>query len=85
MTKLGGGALFRWVDSTVNRQITIYELSHEGASLGFFPTKKECRDAAIARFEQTGQPLQWRDHTIADNSAGVCLLVNAALAMDKYQ
>ena len=69
----------------MDRKITIYELSHEGASLGFFPTKKECREAAVARFERTGEPLQWRDHTIADNSAGVAELANAALAMEKYQ
>jgi hypothetical protein len=73
------------IPSNTGRIITVYELSHEGASLGFFPTKKSCRDAAVARFERTGQPLQWRDHTIADNSAGVCELANAALSMEKYQ
>ncbi len=69
----------------MNRRITIYELSFEGASLGFFPTKKMCRDAAVARFERTGEPLSWRDHTVSDNSAGVAHLANVALAMEKYQ
>ena len=67
------------------RQITLYELASDGVTLGFFPTKKTCREAAVELFEKTGHPLTWRDHTIADNSAGVCVLVNVALAMQRVK
>ncbi len=67
------------------REITLYELASDGVTLGFFPTKKTCREAGAELFEKIGTPMNWREHTIADNSAGVCILVNVALAMQRVK
>ena len=67
------------------RQITLYELASDGETLSFFPTKKTCREAAVELFEKTGKPMEWREHTIADTSGGVCILVNTALAMQRVK
>ncbi len=65
-----------------NRTITIYELSIvDGETLGFYPSKKTARYAATEYFERTGDPMNWREHVIADNSAGVATLVNVALKL----